>query len=65
MKYKFNHDAEELPETIGITDRRWDEIGNTIQGIAEDCMKLKNIDPGLVLERSLNKIDPKSLDRYN
>lgn len=61
MKYKFNHEAEAMPETVGITDERWDEIANTINGIVDDYSGTEDIDAGIVLESSLNKIDPESI----
>ena len=61
MKYKFNHEAEEMPETVGITDERWDEIANTINGIVDDYSETEDIDAGILLESSLNKIDPESI----
>lgn len=61
MKYKFNHEAEKMPETAGITDERWDEIANTIQGITDDYSGIEDIDAGIILESSLNKIDPESI----
>ena len=61
MKYKFNHEAEAMPETVGITDERWDEIENTIQGIVDDYSGTEDIDTGILLESSLNKIDPENI----
>lgn len=71
-----------MPETVGITDERWDEIANTINGIlryrllapiakrwdeianngiVDDYSETEDIDAGIVLEYSLNKIDPESI----
>jgi len=53
QKYVFNHETENIHESIGITEPRFDEMIAAAKSAYKECE-----DMGHVMEAALNKICP-------